>query len=178
MKPTAVGFISLTTVMLNEYQDTAMAFRLVRTVRKHTVQNSGTVLSPLIRSWWRHQMETFSASLDLCEGNSPVTCEFPSQRPVTRSFDFNLNLRLNKNGWKKHRDAGDLRCHRAHYDGTVMWFLFIRRGLCVLSPNVRCASICSHAWSGRSNPDFKSILSLEWISFCFQSSVWILWKTT
>ena len=33
-------------------------------------------------------METFSALLALCEGNSPVTGEFPSQRPVTRSFDF------------------------------------------------------------------------------------------
>ena len=36
--------------------------------------------------WWRHQMETFSALLALCAGNSPVTGEFPSQRPVTRSF--------------------------------------------------------------------------------------------
>ena len=25
------------------------------------------------------------------------------------------------NGWTKHRDAGDLRRHRAHYDVTVMW---------------------------------------------------------
>ena len=32
-------------------------------------------------------MEVFSALLALCEGNSPVTAEFPSQRPVTRSFD-------------------------------------------------------------------------------------------
>ena len=46
--------------------------------------------------WWRHQMETFSALLALCAGNSPVTGEFPSQRPVTRSFDVFLDLRLNK----------------------------------------------------------------------------------
>ena len=39
-------------------------------------------------SWWSHQMETFSALLALCVGNSPVTGEFPSQSPVTRSFDF------------------------------------------------------------------------------------------
>ena len=32
----------------------------------------------------------------LCEGNSPVTGEFPSQRPVTRSFDVFLDLGLNK----------------------------------------------------------------------------------
>ena len=36
--------------------------------------------------WWRRQMETFTALLALCEGNSPVTPGFPSQRPVTRSF--------------------------------------------------------------------------------------------
>ena len=47
-------------------------------------------------SWWRHQMETFSALLALCAGNSSVTGEFPAQRPVTRSFDVLFGLRLNK----------------------------------------------------------------------------------
>ena len=37
-----------------------------------------------------------SALLALCAGNSPVTGEFPSQRPVTRSFDVFFDLRLNK----------------------------------------------------------------------------------
>ena len=37
--------------------------------------------------WWRHQMEKFSALLAFCAGNSPVTGEFPSQRPEARSFD-------------------------------------------------------------------------------------------
>ena len=46
--------------------------------------------------WWHHQMETFSALLALCVGNSPVTGEFPAQRPVTRSFDVFFVLRLNK----------------------------------------------------------------------------------
>ena len=40
-----------------------------------------------IVAWWRHQMETFSALLAICAGNSPVSGEFPAQRPVTRSFD-------------------------------------------------------------------------------------------
>ena len=39
---------------------------------------------------------TFSASLAFCTGNSPVTGELPSQRPVTRSFDVFFDLRLNK----------------------------------------------------------------------------------
>ena len=51
-------------------------------------------------SWWRHKMENFSALLALCAGNSPVTGEFPSQRPVTLSsgvlFDLRLNKRLSK----------------------------------------------------------------------------------
>ena len=57
---------------------------------------------------WRHQMETFSASLALCEGNPPVTGGFPSQRPVTRSFDVFFDVRL-KNGWANTWDAGDIR---------------------------------------------------------------------
>ena len=47
-------------------------------------------------TWWRHQMEAFSPLLALCAGNSPVTGEFPTQRPVTRSFDVFFDLRLNK----------------------------------------------------------------------------------
>ena len=41
-------------------------------------------------------METFSASLAICAGNSPVSGEFPAQRPVTRSFDVFFDLRPNK----------------------------------------------------------------------------------
>ena len=47
-------------------------------------------------TWWRHQMETFPALLAICAGNSPVPVEFPTQRPVTRSFDVFFDLRLNK----------------------------------------------------------------------------------
>ena len=49
-----------------------------------------------IITWWRHQMETFSALLALCAGNSPVTGEFPAQRPVRRSFDIFFDLCQNK----------------------------------------------------------------------------------
>ena len=47
-------------------------------------------------SWWRHQIETCSALLALCEGNSPVTGEFPSQSPVTQNLDVSFDLRLHK----------------------------------------------------------------------------------
>ena len=55
------------------------------------------------RSWWRHQMETFSVLLAICAGNSPFPGEFFAQRPVTRSFnvffDLRLNKRLSKQSW-------------------------------------------------------------------------------
>ena len=66
-------------------------------------------------------MEIFSALLAMCAGNSPVTGEFPAQRPVTQSFDVFFDLRLNK-GWVNNREAGDLKRHLAHYDVTVMHF--------------------------------------------------------
>ena len=45
-----------------------------------------------------------------------MTVEFPSQRPVTRSFDVFFDL----GGWVNNREASDSRRHRAHYDVTVM----------------------------------------------------------
>ena len=40
--------------------------------------------------------ENISALLALCVGNSPVSGEFRTQRPVTRSFDVFFDLRVNK----------------------------------------------------------------------------------
>ena len=54
-----------------------------------------------------------------CAGNSLVTVEFPTQRPVTRSFYVSL-ICASINDWGGNREAGDLRRHRAHYDVTVM----------------------------------------------------------
>ena len=69
-------------------------------------------------AWWRHQMETFSALLALCAGSSPVSGEFPAQRPVTRSFDVFFDLRLNKRlskqswGWWFETPSRSLWRHR------------------------------------------------------------------
>ena len=79
-----------------------------KTTTMHNLNSQGTSISRLQgraarwpscfseKSWWRHQMETFSALLALCAGNSPATGEFPAQRPVTRSFDVFFDLRLNE----------------------------------------------------------------------------------
>ena len=52
-------------------------------------------------------METFSALLAVCAGNSPVTGEFLSQGPVTRSFDVFVDLHLNKRLSKQLLHRGD-----------------------------------------------------------------------
>ena len=51
--------------------------------------------------WCRHEMETFLALLAIWAGNSPITGEFPKQRPVTRSFDVFFVLQLNKRSSKQ-----------------------------------------------------------------------------
>ena len=64
---------------------------------------TGHKLQRNVSSWWRHQMETFSALLALCAGNSAVTGEFTPQRPVTRSFDVFFGMGLNKRLSKQSR---------------------------------------------------------------------------
>ena len=69
-------------------------------------------------SWWRHQMETFSALLALCVGDSLVTGEFhKGQRRGALMFSLTCAW---INGWVTNREAVDLRRNRTHYDVTIM----------------------------------------------------------
>ena len=74
----------------------------------------------VICAWWRHQMDTFSALLALCAGNSPVTDKSPHKGQWRGALMFSFICAW-INSWVNNRDAGDLRCHHAHYDVTVMW---------------------------------------------------------
>ena len=67
----------------------------------------------VVVEWWRHQMETFSALLALCAGNSP----HKGQWRGTLMFSF---ICVWMNGWVNNRAAGDLKCYRAHYDVIAM----------------------------------------------------------
>ena len=90
-------------------------------------------------SWWRHQMETFSALLAICAGNSPVPGEFPAQRPVTRNFHVSLICAW-INRWVNNREAGDLIRYCAHYDVIVMFYArpVLIFGYC----HRQCLSVC------------------------------------
>ena len=72
-------------------------------------------------AFWVHD-ERISALLAICAGKSPVTGEFPAQRPVTRSFNFFLICAW-IHGWVNNCEAGGLRRHHAHYDVIVMYRL-------------------------------------------------------
>ena len=89
-------------------------------------------------------METFSALLTFCTGNSPVTGEFPSQRPVTRNFDVFFdpcqNKRLSKQSWGwwfetqsrslwRHCNVDHIPCRYC----TCMWFDTYHRWCILLS---------------------------------------------
>ena len=83
-----------------------------------------------IITWRRHQMEAFSALLAFCVGNSPVTGEFPAQRPVTQSFDVFFDLCLNKQlskqswGWWLETPSRSLwrQCKEMYLD-NLWWYL-------------------------------------------------------
>ena len=98
-------------------------------------------------TWWRHQMETFSAFLAICAGNSAVPGEFLAERPVTRSFDVFFDLHLNKRlskhswGWWFETLLRPLWCH-CNVSGKV---LFINcNGLWILPIYIPAAFQCIH----------------------------------
>ena len=69
-------------------------------------------LAFMMTSW----NENIFSVTDPLRGEFTGPVEFPTQRPVTRSFDGFFDLRLN----------GYLRRHRAHYDVIVMWSIICR----------------------------------------------------
>ena len=73
----------------------------------------------LMLSWWRHQMETFSALLAICAGNSPVPVNYPHKGQWRGALMFSL-ICTRINGWVNNGEAGDLRRYRGHYDVIVM----------------------------------------------------------
>ena len=70
-------------------------------------------------TWWRHQMEPFSALPALCAGNSPVPGNSPHKGQWRGALMFFFSCAW-INDWVNNREAGDLRRHRGHYDVNVM----------------------------------------------------------
>ena len=92
-------------------------------------------------TWWRHQIETFSALLALCEGNPPVS-GLQSRETLMYSL-----ICAWTNGWAKTRDAGDLRRHRAHYNVTVIESNIVLCTKCGEQSQANSQAICTTNWS-------------------------------
>ena len=69
-------------------------------------------------------METFSALLALCAGNSPVPVNSPHKGQWRGALMFSL-ICVWMNGWVNNREAGDLRRQRRHYDVIVIVYFII-----------------------------------------------------
>ena len=74
----------------------AYIMNIMNTISHINIRGVVSAMSHVYQPWLRHQMETFTVLLAICAGNSPVTGEFPAQRPVTRSFSVFFDRRLNK----------------------------------------------------------------------------------
>ena len=70
-----------------------------------------------VKTWWRHQMETFSALLAICAGNSPVNSSLKGQWRGALMLSLICIWIIS---WVNSREGGNLRPHRAHYDVIVM----------------------------------------------------------
>ena len=86
------------------------------------------------RSWWCHQTETYSALLFFSAGTSSLIGEFPSQKPVTWSFDVFFDLGLNNWGSKQSRcwwfemPSPSLWCHYYGWDiskSTIFFYFYM-----------------------------------------------------
>ena len=133
----------------------------------------------------------------LCEGNSPVTGEFPSQRPVTRSFDVFFNLRLNKRLSKQmgrrwfETPSGSLWRHcNVNVDVMKVWkesmgfmcqrWLMVSVWFCCVCSIHRLEEFC---WIPKmavkllqvSRPD--TALIIEWYVFSFKC-MWLIGNST
>ena len=129
-----------------------------------------------IISWWRHQMETFSALLAICAGNSPAPVNSPHKGLWRGALMFPLFWTW-ISGWVSNRPAGYLRWNRAHYDVIVMYsictrccFIFVDYHK-VFSRLILCSSInfmvasLEHRQSADTRPQQNTIKRDAWVSF-------------
>ena len=127
-------------------------------VWKTNVCHFGSCLIIINVSWWRHQMEKFSALMAICVGNTPGTVKFPAQMASNAASDASEDqwrgalmfpfICVWINGWVNNREVGDLRRYRGHYDVTVMftnnyWLNSSRANhKCICLSKLVCIMVC------------------------------------
>ena len=123
-------------------------------------------------------METFSALLAICAGNSPVPGESPHKGQWRGALMFSLICT-----WINNREAGDLRRYRAHYDVIVMpsWWLLMPRCLLDVGTSTAGMPIKSVPYQPRASwrhqrKTFSTLLSLKFVRGIHRSPVDVLPK--
>ena len=127
-----------------------------------------------------------SVLLALCVGNSAVTGEFPSQRPVTRNFDVFFDLRLNKRlnkqswGWWFETPSHSLWRHRNGMP-LVALYILIYMYSCdeCQSPIWNAINTCTAHWNCQLDVDSRPARCFyawvpEWITIRIDVSCWCI----
>ena len=117
---------------------------------------------------------TFSVLLALCPWNSPVTGEFPSQRPVTRGFgvffDLCLNKRLNKQSWRRWFETP----WRTLIRTSLYWLATYPTLLTRVSKPIRYPTLsiqlCKELFSGDRNATFAEQWINRWREICLNDT--------
>ena len=107
-----------------------------------TVKQSNATKATYQLPWWRHQMETFSALLALCAGNSLVPSEFPTQRPVSKhswGWWFEMPSRTLRHCNDLPCSHNDTTAHKKHvYHVAANKQIKFKIGTCVGEPLALC----------------------------------------
>ena len=106
------------------------------------------------KTWWRHQMETFSALLAICAGNS----NSPYKGQWRGALMFSLICAW-ISGWINNCEASDFRYYRTHYDVNVMWVK-------IICSNVNSIYTIKLPYFGETNICFITVTSL----ICFSKT--------
>ena len=86
-------------------------------------------------------METFSALLAICAGNSPIPGEFLHKGQWWGVLMFSL-ICIWINGWVNSRKAGDLRRYHTHYCPVCRTYLIATRfWVVVICPIIKCFTV-------------------------------------
>ena len=110
--------------ILKSSRPICFAFEVVSIDKKSVFITPSKVLPPhpsLWNTWWRHQMETFSALLAICAGihRGLVNSHHPHNSQWRGTSMFSLICAW-IHGWVNNHKAGDLRHYCVHYDVSVM----------------------------------------------------------
>ena len=145
-----VGHYILLSTGYNSSSSSSLLITWVQTnmhfiIQSHDIHHPSTITVISFFPWWHHQMETFYALLAICAGNSLVTVESSTQRPMTGSFDvfFDLlvNKRLNKQSWGWRFDTPS-RPLRRHYNPHTHTTTTTTRARTQLSRYNACMQAC------------------------------------